>query len=138
MEEFINILKINNYQVTSKRTLIYKILKDNHHFHLDAKELLGLAQKEDSSIGIATIYRTLELLIKLNLVVSIGDKYELNKNNTDGIYPHFVCDKCKEIVFVTKPLFIKDSIDNCSIQNEFEVHSMSLNIYGICKNCSAK
>lgn len=135
MDNFKSLLMENDYQVTDKRLIIYEIFNTNRYLHLDVDEVLELARKKDSSISIATVYRTLKILTDLDLISSIEGRYEFKLKDSENIYPHFVCEKCGEVVFVTEPILVKQQLLESANEKDFEVNTINLNITGICSKC---
>jgi len=132
-----NIIKQKGMKYTEQREIILKILL-NYDGHLSAEELLTIIKKEypNISIGIATIYRTLNFLEEVNLISSIsfgvdGKKYE---KNIDKHHDHLICIKCGKIVE-----FIDEEIEKRQVQiakeNGFTLTDHLMQLYGICEKC---
>lgn len=141
LQEFEEILKRNDLKPTTQRKLIYEILLENEHEHLEAKEILNLVKKIDKNIGIATIYRTLDVFMELGLVSSIQDKYEINSKDKDGINPHFICDKCGKVVFVERLDYepsIKDKLEQIATDNNFQMKNITFHVNGFCNSCQGE
>lgn len=67
--------------------------------HLSAKEVYGLLQASNSDIGIATVYRTLDLLDKASLVRKIQCRdgqlrYEYKRGDQSDHHHHLICTDC--------------------------------------------
>ena len=59
--------KSNNIKLTPQRRLIAEVLKEAKD-HPDIDELFNIIKKLDSSIGIATLYRTLKILEEAEII----------------------------------------------------------------------
>ena len=86
------------YKFTGPRKIILTLLLQEHRL-LDADYIYMAVKKVDSKIGIATVYRTLELLARLNLIcrISIGvDKslYMLSDDCGKDTSVYMICDNC--------------------------------------------
>jgi Fur family ferric uptake transcriptional regulator len=68
IDQYMGLLKSRGFRLTNQRRIIVETLLRKLGTHLNARELLDLAQEEDPSIGIATIYRTIELLNSLGML----------------------------------------------------------------------
>lgn len=68
LEEFKGILRKYNFRVTGQRILVFETLKENENSHLKIEKIYQKAYKKDNNIGIATIYRTLDLFLSLGIV----------------------------------------------------------------------
>lgn len=137
---FKDILKNNNLKYTTQREVILEILyKYNKHF--TPEDLYMHIKKEypKLNIGIATIYRTLNLLEVNKMITSIsfgqsGKKYEI------AIKPHhdhLICDICGTIIEFEDEQIEKRQIEIAD-KYHFLIKSHSLQLHGICKECRKK
>ena len=137
---FRDILKKNRLKFTKQRGIILETLYNNSG-HFTPEELLTLIQNRypNLTIGIATIYRTLGLLEKSNIIDSIsfgakGKKYEIGAN---AHHDHLVCLECEKLIE-----FCDDTIEKQQeiIANKFnfKMTGHTMNIVGICKECQDK
>ncbi len=140
LAEFKNILKENRLKYTGQRELILRVLYDSK-YHLTPEDLFSLVKEKfpDSNIGIATIYRTLNLLEENSVVNSItfgkfGKKYELdNKPHHD----HIICDICGKIIEFEDEQIEKRQIEIANEHN-FKITSHIMQLHGICEECQKK
>src|SRR5699024_450732 len=84
-----------NQQRKENLTVMYEREKDN----LSAEEVFLLIKERAPEIGLATVYRTLELLSELQVVdkINFGDgvsRYDLRKEGMDHFHHHLVCMEC--------------------------------------------
>ena len=83
LSKFKEILKINGLKFTSQREVVLKTLyNSNDHFTPESLYLLIKERHGELNVGIATVYRTLNLLEESKIVTSItfgaqGKKFEL-------------------------------------------------------------
>lgn len=125
-------------RLTTQRRVLLDIIQQAES-HLDASTLLKLARKRDASINRATVYRTLELLKKLELIDELdlmhldgGKHFYEARNEVDHV--HLACVHCGRIEEFASPLFekLKRSITQDS---GFEISVARLEVGGRCKNC---
>ncbi len=64
-------IKKNRFRVTNSRKIILEVMVENPD-EFSAEELYQLAYRKSQKVGIATVYRTLELLEKIGLVSRVG------------------------------------------------------------------
>ena len=88
-------LKANGYRLTPQRTLIWEVLRDAGR-HLTAEEVTSRVQRTMPDVNLSTVYRTLELLVGLDLVVEThlegnASYYEVSP---EPLHHHFVCREC--------------------------------------------
>ncbi len=143
-----NELRGRGYKFTRNREAILKVLK-NSDKHLSAEEIFMMLKKEVPSIGIATVYRTLELLRRSGIILKFdfGDgcsRYELSRNhNEKGEHHHLVCRKCKKVIDFDsyteeeKELMEKIKTD-LEKKYEFEIEDYFIRFRGICNECKKK
>lgn len=140
-------LRNYGYRVTEARRAILGVLSRTNK-HLSAEEIYNAVNKINPSSGIATVYRTLELLVQLKLVYKFdfGDgwaRYELNIGDKERNHHHLICIRCKRVINYTD--FIDDEIallkrieKGLSEKYNFKITKHILQFYGICKECQGK
>ena len=65
-ESFKKKLKEKGLKVTNQRLLVLQVLAENKDRHLTAEDIYELVKEDYPEIGLATIYRTVQLLLKCN------------------------------------------------------------------------
>lgn len=134
--------KLNNsgYKLTPQRKAVLDILTQHKGQHLNSDEIFRLVSKTHSGIGLATIYRTLPILEKMELVkrIYLQDgcvRYELYDSDRPHSHHHLICMICGSIMEVQE-----DMLENLEKQiyknNKFIIKNHSLKFYGHCKECS--
>ena len=71
-EEFKKLLKEKGLKVTNQRLLVLEVLADHRDTHMTAEDIYDLVKEDYPEIGLATIYRTLQLLLNMQLVDRIN------------------------------------------------------------------
>ncbi len=115
--------------------------------HLTAEQVFKAASRRCPNIGLATVYRTLELLTNLGMVnkFDTGDdkaRYEVADGpGSKGHHHHLVCTSCRKIVDYED--FIQEEMDLLRKTEEglrkkygFKINSHVMQFYGLCKACS--
>ncbi|MEK6528311.1 MAG: transcriptional repressor [Nitrospirota bacterium] len=105
--------------------------------HLTANELYRVAQEKYSSIGYATIYRTLKLLCECGLCREL--KLEDGTTRYEHLYghqhhDHLICTKCGRFVEVVDPE-IERLQEKLAKQHGFHSERHRMELYGVCKRC---
>ncbi|WP_318533795.1 transcriptional repressor, partial [Acetomicrobium flavidum] len=72
VEEYLRSLQEKGFRITSQRRLIVETILQNWDKHPNVRELLDLIQEKDPSIGLATIYRTVELLVEMGFLHEVN------------------------------------------------------------------
>lgn len=133
-------LKSKEYKLTSRREYILRVLLENKDKHLSAEEVYNLVKIKAPDVGLATVYRTLELFCEFDIIHSMdfGDgrkRYEFGDGEAEGHHHHhLICLKCGAILEVEEDL-LEDLETRVKRDMDFEVHNHQLKIFGHCKNC---
>ena len=134
-------LQEKDYKMTEQRREILQVFLDqpNEH-HLSAEDVHNILRDQKSEIGLATVYRSLELLSSLNILLKIefGDgcsRYELNTTDPDTHrHHHLICTRCHKVIE-----FDEDKLDEleAEIANKsgFEILNHEVKFFGYCKEC---
>ncbi len=64
---FKKMLKEKGLKLTGQRLLVLETMAEHPGEHLTAEEIFDLARRNYPEIGLATIYRTLQVLVELNV-----------------------------------------------------------------------
>ena len=136
------ILQNKGYKLTNQRRDILKTFIDNRHEHLSCEEVYSIVSKENSDLGIATVYRTLQLYEKLNIVYKINfddglSRYELNQGTENHQHHHLICIECGKVKEVELDLL--EALEN-EIESEgnFKILDHNVKFYGYCDQCITK
>lgn len=93
-------------------------------------------------IGIATVYRTLEMLRECNIIkeFSVGKErfYELKKSDNKDIYVHFKCDKCGSFCDYFDIEVIKNHavvFESTEKKMNVNIRDVNITVNGLCSKC---
>src|SRR5690625_7902033 len=132
-------LHAKSYKLTPQREATLLVLLEHESGHLSAEEIFLLVKEKAPEIGLATVYRTLELLSELKIVdkINFGDgvsRYDLRKEGVEHFHHHLVCMECGSVEEIIEDLL---SEDRKSVEEEwqFQVKDHRLTFHGICKQC---
>ncbi|HJN99516.1 MAG TPA: transcriptional repressor [Nitrospinaceae bacterium] len=133
LEEYIS---RNNLKITRQRRSVLKAFLDCEN-HVSAEELYNTVTETESKIGLATVYRTLALLIRSGLAseMDFGDgqkRYEHRYKHKH--HDHMICTECGKIIEFTNPI-IEKLQDEIAAQNGFTITSHKLDLFGNCSDC---
>jgi Fur family ferric uptake transcriptional regulator len=129
------ILRENGHRLTPQRMLVIEALH-NADRHISAEELYEQLHSRYPYANISTVYRTLELLKKLNLVTetNLGEGYVRYHVAEKGHHHHLVCHSCGKTIdleeFALHPL--KDTLLQ---KYGFAADLRHLAISGECSRC---
>lgn len=137
-------LSDNGYKITTQRSLIYDILMENKDQHLSTEEVYELVKIKNPKMGIATIYRTLQLFEEIGLVYKHNfddgfSRYEIMSLNSNEVHQHhhLLCKECGKIIEVKEDLMnsLEEIIEK---QYNFEILNHVVKFTGICNQCRNK
>ncbi len=133
-------MREEDIKLTQQRRLIIKLLVKHQDSHPSADELHQLVRGEDPDVGLATVYRTLDLLERLNVAqaVSFGDgrtRYELASEPHQ--HHHLLCIQCGKIEEVDEDLLgaVEDAVME---RTGFSVVDHELKLFGVCYACDER
>lgn len=128
-------LKTAGYKLTPARLAVIEVLETQPGEHLSHNQILEEGQKIYPKLSRATVYRTMELLVKLRLVRSLylNDPTQRFVSATGG-HHHLVCASCGKIF----------EFDHCTVDQlaialskkyDFQIFSHLLEFHGLCETC---
>jgi Fur family transcriptional regulator, ferric uptake regulator len=139
IEEFRSYLREHNLPVTPQRLAVAEVLLlRDRHFTVD--EIEQELRARGIPVGTATVYRTLEVLVRSGLVVErdFGEgfkRYESSRGMPE--HEHLLCTVCGRVVE-----FQDERLDRMSTllaqAHGFATRSHRLVIYGTCAECQQR
>src|SRR5579859_509123 len=128
-------LKTSGYKLTMPRLTILNLLEQSGG-HTTSAELLTLIEQTDPSIGRASVFRTLELLIKLGIVWTSGQggstiHYMVMPG---GHHHHIVCKHCNKLIEF-QDCRLGTLLADLEREYGVQVEGHLLEVYGICREC---
>ncbi len=107
---------------------------------VSAREIADRLRDRDSAVGLASIYRALELLERLGLVkrIDLGDaaaRYEAAAPGGEH-HHHIVCDSCGTVERFEDDA-LEQAIHTLSDRTDFNVATHDVTLHGECPACSA-
>jgi len=144
-EQFKNLLKQNGLKVTTQRVAILEVLNSRPGRHLTAEEIYDYVKKKYPEIGIATVYRTIQVLSDLYLIdkLNLDDgyvRYEISKHGKENAchhHHHLICLDCGNIYAFQDDL-LETLEERIKETMGFEVVDHEVKLYGHCKKCKGK
>lgn len=134
-ETALEAFKKSGAKITNQRKIILKYLV-NSHAHPTAKKIFEDLNEEDQNISLATVYNTLDALIKAKLVIDIEDKKTAEHHFDYFGSPHYhiICDNCGKIIdgfsFDFTELMMAAKKDSNYLIKEAHVE-----VHGLCPDC---
>lgn len=135
-------LKLKGYKLTPQRRAVVNMVIENKGSHLTAEELYDLVKKDCPEIGLATVYRTIQLLEEIGLLSKLNlddgcNRYELIDEDEIHQHHHLICRKCGKVIEVEEDLLevIEKTVES---KYNFMIENHSLKFIGICEDCINK
>lgn len=133
------ILKSKGYKLTQQRKVIIDVLGSKVGPHT-ANEIFSFVSNKYSGINFSTIYRNLELLVRLGIVekLNLNDGYCHFKLAGEKHHHHVICNKCGEIREIDICPF-SEIMGKAKLEDiDFEPIDHKFEIYGLCSKCRDK
>jgi Fur family transcriptional regulator, ferric uptake regulator len=95
-----NVLKKERLRLTDQRVAIWNQIR-NSKKHVDVEEIFSLLKAKKQLVSRATIYRTLDVLVKNRLIrkMDVGDGYSLYEPRVDNDHhDHMICEDTGDII----------------------------------------
>ena len=142
---FTRILRENGVKVTMQRILVLEALSSCPDGHLTAEEIYNLVKAAYPEIGLATIYRTIQLLWELRLIdrISLDDgfvRYEIREvmeNKSKHHHHHLICKQCGKVASFQDDL-LEELEEKIQKTMHFTVSDHEVKLYGFCEECRRK
>ena len=144
MEERLNRVKQqlqqSSYKLTPQREATVRVLIENEKDHLSAEDVYLKVKDKAPEIGLATVYRTLELLeIKVVDKINFGDgvaRFDLRKEGAKHFHHHLVCMECGKVDEIHEDL-LPQVEERVETEYNFKILDHRLTFHGVCE-CQAK
>ncbi len=139
------LLKDKGLKVTTQRLLVLEALASCPDEHLTAEEIYEMVKADYPEIGLATVYRTIQILWDLHLIdrISLDDgfvRYEIGNvgmGTAKHHHHHLICTKCGKINSFEDDL-LEELEDKITRTTGFHVMDHEVKLYGYCEECGGK
>ncbi|MQA05101.1 MAG: transcriptional repressor [Streptosporangiales bacterium] len=136
VEDWVALLRARGYRLTQQRRLVLDAVRDLGH--ATPEQLYTHLRDQRDAVDLATVYRTLELLVELELVghsrlAGVAESYHLVAH---ADHVHLVCRSCErvsEAPIETATAFAQRVRD----EQGFEPDLGHLVVFGRCAECAA-
>ena len=134
--DLISQLSEQGYRLTPQRMMVMSAIANSEH-HISAEEIYVQVVAKYPHVNISTVYRTLELLKRLNLVTEtdLGGGRVRYHPADKGHHHHLVCQECGAIIDLDESVL--SSLRSRLLQEyKFSADLRHLAIFGRCSNCN--
>jgi Fur family transcriptional regulator, ferric uptake regulator len=133
---FQDFLQQQGLKLTAERTALVREIF-SIHYHFEADELLFKMKEKNVKISRATVYRTLELLVKSGMVrrVHLGeDHYHYEHVTGNSHHDHLICTTCGGVIEFHDEELERLQLAICA-KKKFTPTFHNLQILGVCDAC---
>lgn len=139
IEEIKEKLKAKGFKLTPQRRCIIDAMMNSKGEHLSSEEVYNIVKIPCPEIGLATVYRTLQLLDEVKIVskLNLDDgccRYEINLDQDSHSHHHLICKECGKVIEVEDDL-LEELEEKIQTEFDFEILNHDVKIFGRCKNC---
>lgn len=132
-DALIHLLGQAGHRITQPRKAVIEALCRARR-SLDANELLERAKKIHAGVGLATVYRTLDMLEAIGVVrkVQLDGSYHVVACEDHSLHYHLICEKCHS---VTELAVDPPALEKIAHQRGFTVKPAPIEVMGVCDDC---
>lgn len=137
--QFLSELRRRGQRVTGERLALFDEIFLQHE-HIDAERLRAALEARGIVMGRATVYRNLELMVRLGLVrkTRLGhDRYLYEHVHPGQEHDHLVCTDCGQVVEFVSPGISALQGEICRAHG-FVPTRHTLEIFGLCNACAGR
>lgn len=133
-------LKEKGYKLTPQRRAILKVIIECEGKHLTVEELYDFVKQKCPEIGLATVYRTIQLLEQIGVIYKVDlkddgcSRYELVHEDETHQHHHLICTKCGKIIEVEHD-WLESLEKKIEEKYDFSIQNHSVKFYGLCNEC---
>jgi Fur family peroxide stress response transcriptional regulator len=134
-DAIIQALRSKGYKATPQRITICKITLSNRE-HPSIQKIYTETKKIHSTISLATVYSTLNILKETGLIQELN--FPQGQTRYDPyLEPHInlVCLNCGKIQDINEPA-VKEVIKTVSTKTQFTPTTQRIDVYGVCQQCA--
>jgi Fur family ferric uptake transcriptional regulator len=133
-------LREQGLPVTQQREAVAEVVFGSKE-HLSVEEIEGRLRERNEKTGKATVYRTLEMLVKSGLVAErdFGEGFKRYEHlfGQMPVHGHMICQQCGSVAEIQDPE-LKGLQDRIAEEQGFTPSRYRLEIFGLCSRCKAE
>jgi Fur family ferric uptake transcriptional regulator len=129
-------LSDRNLPATQQRLAVASVVLDAAD-HLSAEDVARRVETRDAAVGLATVYRTLDLLVASGLVQQrdFGEGFRRYEPVAPGqAHEHCICSACGKVMEFSNDR-LERMIALLAEEAEFRPHHHRLEVFGLCREC---
>ena len=133
-ETILETLRQRHFRITPQREIIVDALLSGDH-HLTAEEVYAQVQTHTSAVNIATIYRTLDMLVAQGIATrtDLGGRIIYAPIGHDP-HIHLICRHCSGVIDADAEVLAAVDVQLRRDYN-FVADLSHISLFGVCKEC---
>ncbi len=139
-EAFLEYLAYHKLKLTRTRRLIFEEIFSSKEIHPNAFEIYQRLKKKRKKVSLATIYRTLNLLVESGLVseIDLGESHShYEPEIVKSAHGHMVCLSCGRVHEFTDDKVLS-MLNKIGKEKRFKTDKFSIQVFGYCQSCQKK
>lgn len=133
--EFRRMCELHGLSVTHQRYVIYSALM-RMHGHPSPEAVYEAVRQDIPSISLATVYKNIKTFVDSGMLREVSLHHGSARIETNmEPHHHMVCSNCKAIVDLDESEFEAPRLKKRA-PGGFQVHRISIEVIGLCKNCA--
>jgi Fur family ferric uptake transcriptional regulator len=136
-QSFIDTLRSRGFRITPQREMIIEAIAHQGE-HINADEVFALVHERTHAVNIATVYRTLDLLVEQGLAsrIDLGEGRVIYASHQHGPHIHLVCRRCGQVLDADPELLLPF---NQQLQEtyQFAPDLQHISVLGLCSDCQS-
>jgi len=127
-------------QTRQRRLILDAFLSTNDH--LTAEDLYELVRARDRSVGFATVYRTLHLIVESGIArqreFAAGRKFYEHVVGETQHHHHLICTDCGKIIEFICPEVVERAQEQIAEDHGFKLVRHTHELFGVCPACQSR
>lgn len=134
-ETFLTTLRERGYRITPQRELIINAVSSTTS-HFTAEVIFDQVHQQAKAVNIATIYRTLDLLVEEGLISrsDFGQGQIVYATEDHGPHLHLVCRSCGQVI-AADVRYAQPLTASLQQAHQFTLDLNHITVFGACANC---
>ena len=131
-------LRQKGYRLTPQREMIINIITHSEN-HMSADNIFSQVQERTKTVNLATVYRTLDMLVSKGLAcrTDLGEGKIVYSTRNHGLHMHLVCKTCHGVIDADHSP-IASLGQQLTEQYDFQADLQHMSIFGVCTQCQEK
>jgi Fur family transcriptional regulator, ferric uptake regulator len=134
-QTYIETLRSRGFRITPQREMIVEAIAHQGN-HINADEVFARIQERTHAVNIATVYRTLDLLVEQGLAsrIDLEEGQVVYATHQHGSHIHLVCRQCSQVIDADQNLLLSLN-EQLTAEYQFAADVQHISVLGLCSDC---